>query len=856
MTSESPETESVGAEESPAPEVPIPLAALDQALTPLRRVVYWAAADLGERVNGVRYFESNASRWMGSAKSLGLPDPIRELIETLDEHLVGFDAAELIDRKARLAGLHSSMRRIDTLLGLPLKHKPPKRVRRDPPPREPRAGKGKRDGHSKPRNDRHRAPPPPFRYWDGSLDTMLADLPGTSPVVADALSNVGIDTSLDLLLLRPQGSVTVSPVQGAGRKFEAGRVAMSGRVVSRSTNCRADGSLQGTIRLVGAGLATVKLDGAGHLEPLSPGSKATFVGEWDPESGVLSKSEAVPTPANNEVHLNEYGVSGVGDGDVRALLTRMLPHLATIRDPLPGAVATRMGQIGLRDALVQLHSGTAKGDKARLRLGFDEALYAHIGLGWSRYHRSRDRGIPVGVLHGLAGRLEERTSFHLTDEQQIALEDVKRDLMSSTPMCRVLTGEVGVGKGTVALQAAVSVAENKGQVLMLSPDNASASQRFVFAAPLLREAGLVGRLVEGDISDAMRDALSRGEVHILFGSLELLGQNIECRRLGLVIAEERGDWGSALRAIEKLRSPRPHALVVTSTPVGAAVSMTAYGTTDWTVLASGGRKRVSVTVHAAAERKEAYARAADVVASGQQAVVAFPLINGQDALSLRDAMSVVRALEAEHFEGSRVGLFHGAMSREDRRRAYADLEEKRLAVLVATTSIEDAPPLPSISVVLVEQADRVELGRLQRIGGFIAGSSGDPEAILVVGESDSGFEERFAYVERASDGFAINDAIIADDLIGNIAEGSSPIPTFQFLDPTQDRDLIWKARGLAHELLAANPDLRNGWATDVGRWVRDRWRHLWPNAGEDWVCPVQEGGGQGRKRRRRRRRKR
>ena len=845
-------------------EQPLPLAELDLALTPLRRVVHWAASGSRNRVDGIRYLETNSSRWVGDAKALVLPEPIRELIDELDTHLVGFDGAALVDRQARMEGLHSAMRRIDALFGFPLPYNPPRRVaRRAPPSRAPRErapetalGKPKDSKSSRPASGRSSSPARPFRYWDGSIDTLVADLYGMPPAVADALSEQGVETTLELLFQRPTGYETIAPVQGAGREMPAGRAAMSGRLVWRATALLPDGSRQGRIRLMGAAMADVHVDGGMFVEALSPGTKVTFVGQWDPQTGVLADAELVPTPFANEVLLPKYDVDGVSDRDIRAILTGLLPHLATLRDPIPAAVVGRMGQIGLRDAMVQVHSGGPQREQARCRMGFDEAFYAHIGLAWSRYQSSRDRGIPVGIVHGLAGRLEERTNFQLVDEQLIALEDIKRDLLSATPMCRVLTGEVGVGKGAVALHAAVLVAEQKGQVMMLSPHSASAVQRFVFAAPLLRELGLVGRLVEGEISDAIRDALSRGEVHVLFGSLELLQQNIECRKLSLVIAEERGDWGHALNSIMALRSPRPHALIVTSTPVGAAVSMTAYATADWTVLASHDRQRVAAIVHSAAERQQAYERAALAIAAGHQVIVAFPLINGVDALSLRDAMSVVHALEGEHFQGAKVGLFHGALSLDDRRRAYTDLQERRLDVLVATTNIEDAPALPNVSVVLVEQADRVDLGRLQRLGGFVAASVHNPEAILVVGESDKNFDQRFSYVERASDGFAINDAIIADDLLGNVTAGSAPLPTFTFIDFTADRDLIWRARKLAHELLASNPGLRNGWGADVSVWLRDRWRQLWPDTEDEWACPVLDAAGPSRKRRRRRRRKR
>ena len=842
--------------ESPRPDrvdddLGLPVEALDLALAPLRRVVWWASADVDQRLDGVRYLESTSMRWLQQAGALELPEPIRDRLDGLKGDLEGFDTADRASRRARILALRRAIGRMDSLLGLPLQHKPARPVRRDSRAKGPRK-KTERPTESPARPSRPSGPPPV--YWDGAMDVVLADLPGTSAALAAGLAARGVERVSDLLFLRPIGRETVSPVQGAGRSVEAGRVALSGRIVRRSTHLLPDGTRIPKVTLVGAGPAEVTLRAGAYLEPLTLSSKATFVGHWEPEANTLTEAEWTCSPSNGTVHLQEYGLEGVEDADVRSLMVRLLPHLPTVLDPIPSHVANRAGVIGLRDALSQLQSG-ANGDEARQRLGFQEALFAHIGLAWGRYHGPRERPLPVGVLHSLAGRLVARSSFSLGDEQQIALEDLKRDLLSGRPMRRVLTGEVGVGKGAVALQLAVTVAENKGQVMLLYPDSSSAALRFGFAAPLIREAGLVARVVEGELSDAMRDALSRGEVHLLFGSLDLLEQNIEFRRLGLVIAEENGPWGGAMRSALRLPKPRPHTLVVTSTPVGAAVSMAAYPAAEWTVLEASERNRVAVQVHASGARAEAYAPAAAAVSAGRQAIVVFPLINGQDALGLRDALSVVHALQEEHFGGSQVGLFHGSMTREERRRAFEDFRNRRLDVLVATTSIEDGPALPNVSVVVVEQAARVDLGRLQRIGGYVASSPHAPQASLVVEDPDAGFEERFGYVERSTDGFVINDHLVAEDPDVYLSEGAAPLPQFAFLDLSRDRMLIWRARQLAHQILSKDPDLRQGWSAEVGRWVREAWDRLWPSAPASWVCPVQENASQ-KKRRRRRRRKR
>jgi transcription-repair coupling factor (superfamily II helicase) len=62
--------------------------------------------------------------------------------------------------------------------------------------------------------------------------------------------------------------------------------------------------------------------------------------------------------------------------------------------------------------------------------------------------------------------------YDLTVDQQTAIEDIKRDMESSTPMDRLLCGDVGYGKTEVALRAAFKAVMDGKQVALLA-DNGS-----------------------------------------------------------------------------------------------------------------------------------------------------------------------------------------------------------------------------------------------------------------------------------------------------------------------------------------------------------------------------------------------
>src|SRR5699024_6471260 len=66
-------------------------------------------------------------------------------------------------------------------------------------------------------------------------------------------------------------------------------------------------------------------------------------------------------------------------------------------------------------------------------------------------------------------KLEARFEFEETPDQRKAIEAVKQDMESDTPMDRLLCGDVGFGKTEVAVRAAFKAVLNQKQVAMLAP---------------------------------------------------------------------------------------------------------------------------------------------------------------------------------------------------------------------------------------------------------------------------------------------------------------------------------------------------------------------------------------------------
>lgn len=881
------------AQDAPTPEPAVPVIELDRALAPIRRLAAWASADPATRGSAVPYVEATVARWVGTALALPLPEPLAEVIEAQREAVEGYDAADADGRAERLASLYQAVARADALLGLPLDDV---RIRRPKKPRLPdwrveevdeaEEGDGSTEGadaaadgeddsgrsrkRSRGRSRRRSggkpevAPPPP-PLWNGKVSEKLENLPMPEDLRA-ALAAQEIHTVGDLLFLRPLSTERLKPVHGAGRKLPDGeeRAAIGGRVLRRWTVLRPDATREVRVRLKGAGVIDLvwapdapELAASGGIEAWTPGERVIVVGRPETTDGttVLCDAERAWDDGAGGVRLRGYQVDGVDDVALRGWIGRLLPLVGNLRDLLPGAELSRHDLEPIRNLLVELHHKNE--ERARRRMAFDEALLVQIGLSVHRYKRSRDRGLQLAPMHSLITRLAATNGLELDDEQQLVFEDIKRDLRLRTPMRRVLAGPVGSGRGRIALLTMVAVAEGKVQVLVIGPDPQEAEARYLFSALTLREGGLVARLIEGEPTKAERDAIGRGEIHVVFGTRELLTAGLDFRRLGLVVAEERESVGFASKAIADMKSPRPHLLAMPAVPVGPRLALTAFADHDISTLEHGAPVP-KVTLFPTADRSVVYGRAAEVVGDGGQVVVVFPQVKGADALDLREAWRLVRALESDAFGKARMGLFHGAMSREDRLQAYEDFENRRLDVLVATAPIEGAPPAGRARAMVLEQAERFSPHRLARLRGYLAPDHGDPVVWCVCAGDPAEVASKLTALTEGPRSGPTPDELARDD--------APELPELTWLDLDRDAERIWEARAAAHRILRSDARLRSGWTLEVGRALRDRWSAFYGDGGPSLELEAppkrtetSESGGQGgrkgsRRRRRRRRR--
>lgn len=339
-------------------------------------------------------------------------------------------------------------------------------------------------------------------------------------------------------------------------------------------------------------------------------------------------------------------------------------------DPVPRSIAEAetLPDLGAAYRMVHLPSVHGEHKDGLKRFRVQEALMMQGVLQRRRREASRSSGTSMPVTEaGLLCAFDAQLPFELTDGQQRSGELISQDLTQSSPMNRLLQGEVGSGKTLVALRAMLQVADAGAQSVLVAPTEVLATQHF---RSLSRSLGaLAEQPLPGDPQDTSKPRvkltlltgsqrpaerkqalldIASGQAGLVVGTHAVLGKTVQFAQLGLVVIDEQHRFGVEQRsALRERFTPTPHMLVMSATPIPRSVAMTVFGDLELTVLDGlpGGRSPIEThlvpTMRGPAWIQRVWQRVAEQVRAGHQVYVVCPRIT----TSAPTAQEIDRQLE-------------------------------------------------------------------------------------------------------------------------------------------------------------------------------------------------------------------
>ena len=693
------------------------------------------------------------------------------------------------------------------------------------------------------------------------LSRRLVDVVGGK--TAAEFSKLGITTVDDLVRHVPRRYIAGTEMSSFDQLQVGDDVAVIAAVVrSEIRHSRGSGRVQATLTDGHDYLSLSFFSNRNHLleywaNQLSAGSRGIFVGKVGAFQGQLQLTHP------DYVILDGARVTGGRNSPAREAMERQVQRATMVGlypassklptwviadsiemvlptltgDTLPDWIVERAGVLPFEQALTAVHEPTSR-EQATVgvdRLRFDEAFGIQLSMARRRRELASQKATPRPRRSGgILDAFDARLPFTLTDGQVAVAETIFSELAGSSPMNRLLQGEVGSGKTIVALRAMLDVVDAGGQAVLLAPTEVLAKQHYQSITAMLGDLGQ-GRqlgahpdatgvvLLTGSRSSAAKRAalndIVTGDAGIVIGTHALLSDPVTFFDLGLVVVDEQHRFGVEQRAALAAKAEqKPHTLVMTATPIPRSIAMTVFGDLEVSELRErpAGRQSVqTVFVNTVAHPTwvdRAWERIREEVAAGRQAFVVAPAITasqveaGIEADSERQLTAVEELaphLASGPLRGLKVGLVHGRQNVSERDDTMAAFAAGQLDVLVATTVIEVGVDIPNASVMVVMDADRFGLSQLHQLRGRI-GRGGHAGLCLLLAplRDNQEAETRLQAMASTDDGFELAELDLRlrreGDVLGANQSGRG---TLKLLRALTDADVIRQAKALAEEVL-------------------------------------------------------
>jgi ATP-dependent DNA helicase RecG len=647
------------------------------------------------------------------------------------------------------------------------------------------------------------------------LELPVESLPGIGPKLGASLRALGIATVRDLLLYRPRRYDPPAPLTRiadllAGQ--EATIEAVVTGVSSRPGRRRRLTIVEARVADESGEIAAVWFNQAWVEERLRPGTHVRLRGAIERRGGLVVRDYDLGGQDSVLSVSPVYPASeALSSRRLRELVARSLGRLADLPDPLPGRLRAERRLPLKADAVRALHQpGSAdEAERGRERLAFEELLALQLGLA---RRASADEAIAadLGSPGELARRYRGVLPFTLTAAQERAIAEIDSDLGRTTPMERLLQGDVGSGKTVVALYTLLRAVERDLQGALMAPTETLAEQHFLTIEEICASLGIACRLLTSSLPArehaAARTTLAGGEPGIVVGTHALIQEGVHLPSLAVAVVDEQHRFGVEQRAA-LARSRAPHRLHMTATPIPRTLALTVYGDLAVSEIdrPPSGRKPV-ITAWVTHERStEAYTRLRRHLSDGRQAFVVCPLVSPSETIEARAAEEEAERLRRAELEGFRVGCLHGRLRTAERRGVMDAFARGELDVLVATTVIEVGVDVPNATIMIVQEADRFGLAQLHQLRGRVGRSGEQSYCLLVSRPKDELTEtacERLQALVDSSDGFELAERDLElrheGQLLGTRQTGLSDL---RFARLRADRGLLEEARRLAPTLV-------------------------------------------------------
>ena len=342
--------------------------------------------------------------------------------------------------------------------------------------------------------------------------------------------------------------------------------------------------------------------------------------------------------------------------------------------------------------------------------------------------RKASKGFAFSNDSYLQEELESSFMYEDTPDQETATIAVKRDMEDTSPMDRLICGDVGFGKTEIAIRAAFKAVTDGKQVAVLVPTTILALQHYTTFSSRLKDfpcsVDYVSRLRTTKEVNDIRKRLAEGSLDIVIGTHKMLGKGFEFKDLGLLVIDEEQKFG--VSAKEKLRQLKSSVdtLTLTATPIPRTLQFSLLGARDLSIINTPPTKRIPTQTEIILFNEEEI-----------KSIINYELARGGQIFFLHNKVEELPSIyEIIHrlVPDMKICVAHGQMEPKELENRMLDFIRGDYDMLLCTTIIENGLDIPNANTIIINQAQNIGLSDLHQLRGRVGRSNRKAFCYLIV----------------------------------------------------------------------------------------------------------------------------
>ena len=675
------------------------------------------------------------------------------------------------------------------------------------------------------------------------LYSEVTAIPGIGEKIAAKLKKAGIFTVRDFLYFLPRDYENFQAAVKI-RDLRPGKVIVKGRISDlETTNTYRRGLTitTGTISDDTGSIRVVWFNQPYRVKQFDEKHEYYFTGTYDFKNGryqLTSPSATLAKDADNtssDLIPIYRAISSIPSLKLHQLFENFRSNFALIPDLLPGAYKNDDFEKSLNlpdfvhpgaraDALYKMHfpDTASEIEAGRRYLAYEELFELLLAANLSKAENQKLKSEKLPFVAENTKKIISSLPFKLTDAQRRATWDILQDLDQSTPMNRLLQGDVGSGKTVVAAISAMQAISSGFQVALLAPTAILAMQHAKGLDELLAPLGVRIALLVGSTKhkDLVKRQIAEGNVDLIIGTHALITDDLVFNRLAYCIIDEQHRFGVNQRqkllvktAHNVVKNPAgvmaPHLLSMTATPIPRSLQLTVFGDLDVSVINQlpAGRQPITTKVIKETDQKEQlYPKIRAEIKSGHQVYWICRKIEEGTASDVASVKKQAKKLQ-EIFPELKIEFLHGKMKPDEKDAIMDKFSRHKIDLLVSTTVVEVGVNVPNATVMVIMDAEGYGLAQLHQLRGRVGRGSAESFCYLIsTAEKPS---RRLQTMEKSTDGFYLAEMDLKirgpGEIYGNLQHGALDLRIASLSDTTLISQASRQAKAVA-KVFAKTPD--------------------------------------------------